>query len=337
MTNAVALFLGGLILGAVVGVVGRVTHFCTMGAISDRVLFGSWRRLRAWALALAVALVGTQALFLVTGLDAGRAALLRVPAFWPGAPLGGLLFGVGMVLAGGCAYRNLVRAASGSLKGMTVCLVMAFVAWPASALVPSFGGPAATLPAFWPAPWRWLLVLLAAGALLFAALKEPRAAARREQAGIGLALGLAVPLGFALTGALGDEARSLAFVAPSRELLLWAFMGPGSWPGFGAALVLGTLVGAFLAGFGRGGFRVEGFASGADLGRHLLGAALMGFGGAVALGCTVGQGLSGLALLAPGALTATGGIVLGAVAALRFLLHGWTLGLPLPGGAGRGA
>ena len=333
MTNAAGLFLGGLLIGALVGAVGRVTHFCTMGAISDRVLFGGWRRLRAWAWALAVALIGTQALFLVPGLDVGRADLLRAPAVWPGAPLGGLLFGVGMVLAGGCAYRNLVRAASGSLKGALVCLVMALVAWPASALAPSLAGSATLLPG----PWRWPLALLVAGGLLFAALKEPRATARREQVGIGLALGLAVPLGFALTAGLGGEVSSLAFVAPSRELLLWPVAGGGGWPGFGAALVLGTLLGACLAGIGRGGFRLEGFASRADLGRHLAGGVLMGFGGTVALGCTVGQGLSGLALLAPGAVLASGGIVLGAVMALRFLLHGWTLGLPLPSRSGGGA
>jgi hypothetical protein len=44
-------------------------------------------------------------------------------------------------------------------------------------------------------------------------------------------------------------------------------------------------------------FRIEGFRDTPDLVRHLAGAALMGFGGVTALGCTIGQGLSGLSTL----------------------------------------
>ena len=92
------------------------SHFCTMGCVSDAVLFGSLRRLRVWALAVAVALVGSQALDAAGLVDLGRSVYRQQGWLWAGALPGGLLFGFGMVQAGGCVSRNLVaprrRAAS---------------------------------------------------------------------------------------------------------------------------------------------------------------------------------------------------------------------------------
>jgi uncharacterized membrane protein YedE/YeeE len=55
-----------------------------------------------------------------------------------------------------------------------------------------------------------------------------------------------------------------------------------------------------------------------DTANHLIGAALMGFGGVTALGCTIGQGLSGVSTLALGSFLALAAIIAGAVAALKF-------------------
>lgn len=53
--------IGGFAIGLVFGAVAQRTNFCTMGAISSRVLMGDGRRFRAWVLAIAVAIIGTQA------------------------------------------------------------------------------------------------------------------------------------------------------------------------------------------------------------------------------------------------------------------------------------
>ena len=42
------------------GIVAHKTHFCTMGAISDWINMGSLHHLRAWLLAMAVALLMSQ-------------------------------------------------------------------------------------------------------------------------------------------------------------------------------------------------------------------------------------------------------------------------------------
>ncbi|HEX5803075.1 MAG TPA: YeeE/YedE thiosulfate transporter family protein, partial [Azospira sp.] len=65
-------------------------------------------------------------------------------------------------------------------------------------------------------------------------------------------------------------------------------------------------------------FRWEGFRDVADLVRHLVGGALMGFGGVTAMGCTIGQGVTGVSTLALGSLLTTAAIVAGAAAALKY-------------------
>ena len=88
-----------LLLGAGAGVVLQRSHFCTMGCISDAVLFGSLRRLRVWALALAVAMLGSQVLDALGVVDLGASAYRSEGWLFLGAVPGGLLFGFGMVLA----------------------------------------------------------------------------------------------------------------------------------------------------------------------------------------------------------------------------------------------
>ena len=48
---------------------------------------------------------------------------------WLGNILGGLLFGIGMVFAGGCASRNLVRLGGGDLRAAVVLTVMGVFAY----------------------------------------------------------------------------------------------------------------------------------------------------------------------------------------------------------------
>jgi uncharacterized membrane protein YedE/YeeE len=92
---------------------------------------------------------------------------------------------------------------------------------------------------------------------------------------------------------------------------------------FGIAGVLGMLVGSAGMAIATRTFRWEGFTTTEDLVNHVVGGILMGFGGVTALGCTIGQGLSGLSTLALGSFLATGSIVAGCVAALKYQM--WRL------------
>ncbi len=355
------LALAAGLLGLTAGWLIERTHFCTMGAISDAYLFGSWRRLRAWALAIATALVLTQ-LFAAIGLVPLDRTVHLGPRLEPLALLvGGLLFGIGMVMAGGCASRNLVRLGGGSLKALVVVLVLGLAAFatldgilalPAQALrgavVWHLDQPTQSLGAFLArtgivgsTPVDLALALgLGAGLLAFA-LKDRTFRRSPANLGLGLGLGLTVALGFVVTGWLFADPLapaavvSLSYVAPTSQALFWTMTGNGLWPGFGAALGLGTILGAALsAGLG-GRMRLETFSARDDMIRHVTGGVLMGFGGILALGCTVGQGMTGLATLAIGSFIAVAGIVAGAVLALRRLERGsWRAALGLGAAAG---
>lgn len=364
---ATLLLLGGLLLGLLAGALLQASHFCIMGAIADLVLFASARRLKVWGLAIATAVVGTQisAVAELVPLEASRH--LSAGIAWGPALLGGLLFGFGMVLTGGCASRCLVRSATGSLKALVVLLVMAVAAWATQlgllaplhrALraattieVEGAGGaalwrPLVELPGLHASTARLSLALALSLALTAVALADRRLRRSPLELATGPVLGLLVVAGWLLTGHLAADpfgpptAASLSYVAPVGQSLLWVMTGNG-WTGLGPALVVGTGLGAFLVTFARGGLRLEGFASTGDLARHLVGAAFMGTGGVLAMGCTIGQGLSGLSTLAASSVLATMAIVLGACWALGWLESGrllpWparSVAPPAPGPAG---
>ena len=50
---------------------------------------------------------------------------------------------------------------------------------------------------------------------------------------------------------------------------------------------------------------------------HLVGGALMGFGGVLSLGCTIGQGVVGFSTLATGSIIATVAIVFGSALTMK--------------------
>ncbi len=124
-TGLLALSAGlGLLLGAVIA----HSRFCTMGAMSDWVLMGDTQRFRQWLLALLTATLGTGTLATLGLIDPTQSIYQIGPWPWLSITLGGLLMGVGMVLASGCPTQMLVRLGSGNLKALLVLLVLAVTA-----------------------------------------------------------------------------------------------------------------------------------------------------------------------------------------------------------------
>jgi hypothetical protein len=114
--------------------------------------------------------------------------------------------------------------------------------------------------------------------------------------------------------------ESYSFVAPTAYLLelLLLWTDQSRLVTFGIAGVLGMLAGSAAMALFTRTFRWEGFASVEDVGNHVVGAILMGFGGVTALGCTIGQRLTGVSTLAVGSIIAFGAIVVGCVMAVRY-------------------
>src|SRR5204862_838070 len=151
--------------------------------------------------------------------------------------------------------------------------------------------------------------------------------ARTDQIFAGICVGLLIVSGWYATGVVGADEfeptplQSFSFVAPVADSLQYLMTYTGSTIGFGVAAVFGVVIGSFLYAIATRNFRIEGFASREDLANHLLGAALMGFGGVCALGCTVGQGITGVSTLAFGSLLALIATIFGAALTMKVQYH----------------
>ncbi len=347
VTTLVALlgFAGGIVLGAV----ARAMQFCTLGAIADAFLTTDHRRLRAWALAIATATLTTQTLHMTGVVDIYQSIYL-VPDFgWLGAIIGGLCFGFGMALVGTCAYGSMVRLGGGDLKALVDFLVLGIVAYAtlrglsgmgrvyvieaANAALSGIGNQGipdalAWLLAVDVTLVRALLVTAMVAALALYCFKDPAFRRSRRDVAGGAIIGLLIAFGWIATGVAGADPfeptalASFTFVAPVGRALVYVMTFSGATINFGIASVGGVIVGAFLASRGRRDFRLEAFDDEKEMLRHLAGAAMMGFGGVLAMGCTIGQGITGLSTLSLSAPLALGSIFIGAYFGLKYLIEG---------------
>ena len=342
--------LGGFAVGLVFGAAVQRTNFCTMGGISDLVLMGDGRRFRAWLLAIAVAIVGTQALHFAGLIDVNKSIYLTPNLGWLGAILGGLMFGFGMTQTGGCASRTLVRLGSGNLKSLIVMIVLGIFAYMTlrgllalprlqiettnvdlttrglhSQNLGEMAGAAIGIPAAYARAGVAVVV-----ALLFLVICFKDAAFRSSPINIvgGLVVGLCAVAGWVVTGILANDEfnpvqlASITFVAPAGDSLQYLMTFTGSTINFGIAVIGGVIVGSFLMAVATGTFAVESFVDRSDLTRHIGGAMLMGAGGVLALGCTIGQGITGMSTLALGSLLAWLSILGGGYLGIRYLEEG---------------
>lgn len=102
-----------LLFGVVFGIIFQRSRFCLVNAFREPFMTGVSLHARAAALALVLAMVGFTVLKATDLKDAGEWVF---PSFWLGALVGGMLFGAGMVLAGGCGAGSIWRAGEGHVK-----------------------------------------------------------------------------------------------------------------------------------------------------------------------------------------------------------------------------
>lgn len=339
--------LWGFLVAVAFGAIANKTNFCTMGAVSDWVNMGDKKRLRAWFLAIGVAIVGSQILQAAMGIDLTKSIYLTANLGWLGHLLGGLLFGIGMTLGAGCGQRTLVRVGGGNLKSLVVMLVMGVTAYMtlrgllapvrinaieitnldlAARNIPDQGIATLILAATGitdAQPLRWTVT--AVMGLGFVGFAFMNADYRKSFDDIfsGLSIGFFVVAGWYVTGKLGfDEfepvrLESYSFVSPVAENINYLMTFTGSTISFGIAAVFGIIVGSFLYAVVSGKFRIETFTSRPDMIAHLFGGVLMGFGGVLSLGCTIGQGVTGMSTLAIGSVMTLVAIIFGSALTMK--------------------
>ena len=130
------ILLYGFLLAVFMGALVNKTNFCTMGAVSDWVNMGDTGRFRSWVFAIAIGMSGLIILESseLVDLDSYELGYLRPPYRmanfeWLRYILGGVMFGIGMTLASGCANKTLVRVGGGNLKSVVVLIIASFFAW----------------------------------------------------------------------------------------------------------------------------------------------------------------------------------------------------------------
>lgn len=336
-------FLVGIVFGAVV----NKTNFCTMGAVSDWVNMGNKGRLRAWFLAIGIAMLITQVMQFNGMIDIGQSIYLTPNFGWLGYLVGGFLFGVGMTLASGCVNRTLVRVGSGNLKSVVVLIIIAVTAYMTmrgllalvktnvfdvtnvdlSAREVSDQGIGTLLGAVVgsenPALIQKTVAALFAVGLILYSLKGKELRGDLNNILAGVVIGLVIPVGWYITGVVGFDdfdpvkMESFTFTGPAGDGLMYLMTFTGSSLNFGIAAIFGVILGSFLYGILTRRFRIESFVDRSDMIRHMLGAALMGFGGVLALGCTIGQGITGMSTLALGSLMALASIIFGSAFTMK--------------------
>lgn len=325
----------GLGIGAVVGAAAFLSNFCFLGGVSDILFARDWRRMRAWMLAAGVALLGTQALDAAGVITIDR--VLRPNVLWLPALLGGTCFGFGMALAGGCVNRALVRIGAGSLKSLVTVIFIGLVSaltffgvlQPLSTALARAGSfellvapeglhrVLVALPAFDANIARWVITILIGGGLVAVSFADNWFRSSKDQWIAAVVIGLAIPAALVASGGV----LALNFAGPLGGLVL-ALVLKGPLFTFGLLSIVGVPLGSFAAAALTHNLALESFTDRADLPRHLVGAALMGFGGTIALGCTFGQGLSGLSTLSLTAMLTVAAIIFGCLWGIRYFEAG---------------
>ncbi len=304
----------GLITGTVFGVAAQRSQFC-LRAATVSFARGLWDdKLAVWLLTFSTAVVWVQAATLLGLFRPDEARMMSVSGSWSGAILGGLMFGVGMVLARGCSGRLLVLAATGNLRSVVSGLIFAVVAQMslhghlapirdrlASLWITPGGRNINLIEALSLPTWSGLaLGLFSAGVALWVARKNRIGAARLV---FGAGVGFAVALGWVLTYTLSQIAfepvsvASATFTGPSAATLMFV-LDSGNFLEFDVGLVPGVFLGSFIASSLAGEFKFQGFDGEANMRRAMTGAVLMWFGGMLAGGCAIGNGVTGGSIFA---------------------------------------
>ena len=311
-----AMVLGGLIIGAAYGYIAQRGAFCLNSGFRFVVTKRDFTKVKALGLAIAVQMIAMPAVF---ALGWAQPAF---PSFFPvGAVLGGLLFGVSMYWAAGCAAGVWFKTGAGSLgavAGVAGLMLGAtlFEAGPLRGLrdaVHGLGGGAVSFNATSLGLPLWtLLVPLGAALIFFLTRTETTKAGAWTWRRTGLLLGLVGVAAWPVS-ALVERGFGMSVIGGAVDLTRLTSGATIPVKGFGGwdiLFVLGLPLGAFFAARKEGAVKLS-VPKPEDFAKMFAGGLGLGAGASLAAGCTVGHGLTGVPLLAPGSIVTLGAIFVG--------------------------
>jgi len=313
--ESAVLATGGLALGLLFGFFAQRSKFCLRAAVIEFWHGQFGEKLPVWLMAFSSAVVAVQLLILTGALDVSTSRQMANTGSLSGALVGGLLFGVGMILTRGCASRLLVLSATGNLRALLSGLIFAVAAQaslggalsPLRQAISSWwtieGGSGRDLLA-WTGLGHWggLVfggVWLVAG--VFFAIRN-RWSPLKWMTAIVTGLTVAAAWWFSYHVSQNSfevvNVQGLTFSGPSAEWLMRVLENPGPKIGFDFGLMPGVFAGSAIGALIGREWKLEGFKDGHSMRRYIAGAILMGFGSMLAGGCAVGAGMTGGAIFA---------------------------------------
>jgi uncharacterized membrane protein YedE/YeeE len=354
MVSTIGFITSGLLIGAAFGYALQRGRFCVNSAFRE-VLFQDYTMLRAYLLAVAVTMIGANLMEDMGWLGhyengAFVAGQLYRQAFVPWANIiGGYIFGMGIVLAGGCGSGILYRVGEGNLAYvLAVCgfffgIVMTKFGilkpvYEALISTPVFIGPDSDI-----VPTldnvlginKWIVIAVISIPILFFVYQgKPFQKAKKgfSWAVVGILVGIIAVAAFWASDYFGGRARGLSFTGPVREFFLALFFGNSqasssdttqtllgitfSWS---SLYVLAVPIGAYISGKLLNEVKMK-VPPADELLKVFFGGAIMGIGAQIGGGCNIGHSLTGVSTLAVSSWVANVFIILGNWTLVYFLL-----------------
>ena len=331
--------LTGLFVGLVFGFVLQRGRFCMNSAFRDIVTLKDYTLLKSVGAALLVMLAGFAIMDMTDVIS-----LNPKPLTWGANLLGSFLFGIGMVIAGGCASGITYRTGEGMVGAMTAVLGLAIGGYltaagflkdfkdnlQASTKILTEDGANLTLANVLGIDHVLLALIIAiviAVIWFILARKSEDTEVWGSDTGTlsekifkhgwgwlttGILIGLVGMVAFPLSAAAGRNyplGITAGWVGIVKKIL--NISNPEVSLGWISWLIIGTVLGAFVAALIASEFKFRVPKVGV-LVQTLIGGLLMGFGAVCSGGCNIGHLLSGVPQLSLGSILAGISIVLGA-------------------------
>ncbi|MEX5915235.1 YeeE/YedE family protein [Staphylococcus ureilyticus] len=328
------LVISGLIVGGLLGFVMQRTRFCLAGGFRDMYIQKSNKMFYALLIAISVQSIG---LLVLTSTG-----LVQIPeSTYPiiGTVIGSFIFGIGIILAGGCATGTWYRAGEGLIGSWIALIAYAFTsaATKFGLLLPLMDGinkptnvntsmaQTTGIPT-----WIWV-TLLTMITLIFVVktLRKPKpkiAVPKLKQKFTGIryylfekkyhpfvaaiAVGLIALLAWPVSESTG-RMYGLGITTPSANIVQFFVTGDVQLLDWGVFLVLGNFAGSYIAAKGAREFKWR-LPDKKTIRNSVIGGVCMGFGASVAGGCSIGNGLVETATMSWKGWIALASMILGA-------------------------
>ena len=350
-TSSFMVVITAVAMGGFLGFLLQKGRFCLNSAFRDIIFVQDLNLFRGYLIAIVVAIIGTNlledlGLLMTVSRQSGemvQVALMR-QNFLPVANiLGGFIFGLGIVLAGGCASGIVYRLGEGQVAAVIAVIGFFFgvivtlrgILRPVHMYLKSFTVEVfgKTNPAIWDifgdspmAKWG-TIIALSTIAIAFVMKGKPTFKARENKKGYtwaltGLLLGVLTIAAWWTSSYFGGAPRGLAITTPLRELFSavlyrsshspfpeFSFLGifKGTW---GVFFIFSVPLGAFLSAKKLSEFKWK-IPPATEFLTVFFGSVVMGIGAVMAGGCNLGHGVSGVSTGAVSSFVAISAIILG--------------------------